>query len=256
MAQALEYDVRPFEAGSGWLVYEGPIDVALQILGPEDPECHEVGEIVLLFDRHDQLGNDALIESAAVAGIGHDVELFRELGGNASSRRSVAGLVVGVGAVDLHGRITGESRVSEAMVSSRAGETQLWVRRNDFAAADNGEVEAIIAERDRSLASLQSLDTAFDGSNDDDRAAEIAAIRAVYDAALRISEANVAELESTMQLDGGEHSALVGGWSSSQEDCANERLILYERAGSGVVEWWRLSDQDIGLQPRRTGRWE
>ena len=33
-------------------------------------------------------------------------------------------------------------------------------------------------------------------------------------------------------------------------------MILFERSSAGSVEWWRASNEDIGLLPWRTGRWE
>ena len=58
------------------------------------------------------------------------------------------------------------------------------------------------------------------------------------------------------RVTGGDRAALTGVWSASQSDCANERVILFERDGNGTVEWWRASHEDIGLLPWRTGRWE
>lgn len=65
-ANAADYEVRTFEGGPGWFVYDEAVDVALHVLHPAEPKCHEIGEIILLFKNRDQLRDDALIEAAAL----------------------------------------------------------------------------------------------------------------------------------------------------------------------------------------------
>ena len=79
-AQSTEYEVRTFEGGPAWFVYDETVDVALHVLHPNDPKCHEVGEIILLFESRDQLRDDALIETAALTGMNHYAELCRYAG--------------------------------------------------------------------------------------------------------------------------------------------------------------------------------
>jgi|GEM_PF-2019771 len=257
-AAAAEYEVRPFNGGSAWFVYDEPVDVALHVLNPGDPKCHEVGEIVLLFENRDQLRDDVLIETAALTGMTHYAELCRSLGANPSNQRKVAGIIVGDGATDAQGRVMGDARVLDAMVSSFTGAYQLRVRRNTVAAgggADDANA-AIIADRDERLAAAQAKREAADRARAKERAVEIAEIRATYSAALAESLAKAQPAGLIGRVTGGDRAALTGVWSASQSDCANERVILFERDGAGTVEWWRASHQHVGLLPWRTGRWE
>ena len=256
-AAAADYKVRTFDGGPAWFVYDEPVDVALHVLKPDNPKCHEVGEIVLLFESRDQLRDEALIETAALTGMNHYAELCRSLGANPSNQRKVAGIVVGDDAPDAQGRVMGDARVLDAMVSSPTGTYQLWVRRNTVAAEDGDDATtAITADRDALLAAAQAEREAADRARQEARAAEIAEIRATYDAALAESVAHAQPAGLIGRVTGGDRAALTGIWSASQAHCANERVILFERDGSGTVEWWRAANEDIGLLPWRTGRWE
>lgn len=256
-ATAAEYEVRAFDGGPAWFVYDEPVDVALYVLNPDDPKCHELGEIILLFENRDQLRNDPLIETAALTGMTHYAELCRSLGANPSNQRKVAGIIVGNGVPDAQGRVMGDARVLDAMVSSFTGAYQLRVRRNTVAAAGADEATAaIIADRDERLAAAQAERAAADRARAEERAAEIAEIRTTYDAALAESVAKAQPPGLIGRVTGGDRAALTGVWSASQADCANERVILFERDGAGTVEWWRASNEDVGLLPWRTGRWE
>lgn len=258
VATAAEYEVRAFEGGPAWFVYDEPVDVALHVLKPDNPKCHELGEIVLLFENRDQLRNDALIETAALTGMNHYAELCRSLGANPSNQRKVAGIIVGNGMPDAQGRVMGDARVLDAIVSSFTGAYQLRVRRNTVAAAGGADdaTAAIIAERDQRLATAQAKREAADRARADERAAEITETRATYNVALAESVAKAQPPGLIERVTGGDRAALTGVWSASQSDCANERVILFERDGVGTVEWWRASNEDVGLLPWRTGRWE
>lgn len=256
-AAASDYEVRTFDGGPAWFIYDEPVDVALHVLKPDDPKCHEIGEIVLLFESRDQLRNDALIETAAFTGMNHYAELCRSLGANPSNQRKVAGIVVGNGMPDAQGRVLGAARVLDAMVSSPTGTYQLWVRRNTVASGDSDDATAAItADRDARLTGTQTKRDAADQARKEALASEIAEIRATYDAALAESVANAQPPSLIGRVTGGDRTALTGVWSASQADCANERVILFERDGRGTVEWWRAANKDIGLLPWRTGQWK
>lgn len=151
----------------------------------------------------------------------------------------------------------GDARVLDAMVASFTGNYQVRVRRNAVAAEGRDDpAAAIIAERDRKLATQQAEREPTNQAREKERAADIAEIRATYDAALRESEANVRAPGLLGRLTGGNRAALTGIWSGSEAECASERLILFEHDGTGTVEWWRASDANIGLLPWRSGRWE
>ena len=256
-AAVSDYEVRTFDGGPAWFIYDEPVDVALHVLKPDDPKCHEIGEIILVFESRDQLRDDSLIETAALAGMNHYAELCRSLGANPSNQRKVAGIVGGDGVPDAQGRVLGAARILDAMVSSPTGTNQLWVRRNTVATEDGDDATAAItADRDARLAAAQAEREAADQARADERAAAIAEIRATYDAALAESVANAQPPGLIGRVTGGDRAALTGVWSASQADCANERVILFERDGSGTVEWWRAANKDIGLLPWRTGQWE
>ena len=256
-ATAADYEVRTFDGGPAWFVYDEPVDVALHVLKPDNPKCHELGEIVLLFESRDQLRDESLIETAALSGMNHYAELCRSLGANPSNQRKVAGIVVGNGMPDAQGRVMGDARVLDAMVSALAGEYQLRVRRNAAATGDGDDATAaIIEDRDQRLAAGQAEREASDRAREETRTAEIAEIRATYDAALAESAAHAQPPGLFGRVTSGDRAALTGVWSASQADCANERVILFERDGRGTVEWWRAANKDIGLLPWRTGQWE
>ena len=255
-ATAAEYEVRAFDGGPAWFVYDEPVDVALHVLRSDDPKCHEVGEIILLFESRDQLRDEALIETAALTGMNHYTELCRSLGANPSNQRKVAGIIAGDGAPDAQGRIMGDARVLDAMVSSFTGAYQLRVRRNTAAGGADDTAAAITADRDARLAAAQAEQEAADRARANERTAEITEIRATYNAALAESVAKAQPAGLIGRVTGGDRAALTGVWSASQADCANERVILFERDGAGTVEWWRASNEDVGLLPWRTSRWE
>ena len=248
-AQTSAYEVRQFDGGPAWFVFDETVDVALHILRPDDPKCHEIGEIILLFEDPEQLRDGELVESAALKGMTRYAELCQSLGANPSNQRKVAGLIVGAGAPDAQGRVMGDARVLDAAVSSFTGSYQLRVRRNAVTAG-NAAAAAIIEDRDQGLPREQAE------SEPNDRTAPIAQRRASYDAALRESEANARAPGLASRLTGGDRAALTGVWSGSKAECARERLILFELEGTGTVEWWRMSDETVGLLPWRTGRWE
>ncbi len=256
-AMAAYYEVRQFGGGPAWFVYDEPVDVALHVLKPGDPKCNEIGEIILLFENRDQLRDETLIEKAALAGMNRYAELCRSLGASPSNQRKVAGIITGMGNPDARGRVIGDARVLDAMVSSLTGTYRLTVRRNSVAAtgADNG-LAATLAERNRALAAQKAGRKATSQTRDKDRSADVAAIRATYDTVLAESMANAQKPGLLGRLTGGERAALNGVWSSSKPECSKERVILFERDGAGTVEWWRASSEEIGLLPWRTGRWE
>lgn len=237
-ALAADHEVRTFQGGPGWFVYDEPVDVALRILHPAEPKCHEVTEMILLFETPDQLRDEALIEKAALTGMNHYAELCRSLGVNPANQLKVSGIVVGAGEPNAQGFVMGDARILDGIVSSSTGKYQLRVSRN--AVADG------TAAATRNTAHKPA----------DDQAAQIAEIRTNYDAALKESEAKAGDPGLLGRLTGGKRAALTGVWSASQAECATERVILFENSGTGTVEWWRASDDKIGLLPWRTGQWE
>ena len=248
------YDVHSFEGGPAWFVYDEAVDVALHVLKPGDPKCHEIGEIILLFETRDQLRDDDLIEASELTGMNRYAELCRSLGGNPSNQRTVVGIVVGEGEPGSRGYIIGDSKVLDAMVSSLTGEYQLWVRRNAVAIAESRQ--AASPERDEQRVVLEAEQEAAKQAREQERAAEIAELRATYDAALSESIANAQPSGLVGRLTRGDRAALTGVWSGSQAECAKERVILFENDGTGTVEWWRASHEESGLLPWRTGQWE
>lgn len=237
-ALAADYEVRTFDGGPGWLIYDEPVDVALRILHPAEPKCHEVTEMILLFETPDQLRDDVLIEEAALTGMNHYAALCRSLGVNPANQIKVSGIVVGPSEANAQGFVMGDARVLDAMVGSSAGKHQLRVSLN--AVADG------TAKTTPNTAQKPT----------DNQAVRIAKIRMTYDAALKESEAKAGDPGLLGRLTGGKRAALTGVWSASQAECAKERVILFENSGTGTVEWWRASNEKVGLLPWRTGRWE
>lgn len=242
-AETSDYEVRRFDDGPGWLVFDEGIDVALQVLKPNNPRCHELGEIILLFERPNQLGDANLIETAALAGMERYSELCRAFGGTPSNQRRVSGMIVGAGEADARGRVMGDLKVLDGMVTSLTGSPDFRIRRI-----------ATISEGD---ATGQSTAAAHDARPaDSNRGAEIAEIRSTYGAALAESMAEAEPIGALTGVTGGTRASLTGAWSGSAADCATERLILFERSGTGTVQWWRAPSDDVGLLPWRSGGWQ
>ncbi|MEQ9245428.1 MAG: hypothetical protein RLO21_05505 [Nitratireductor sp.] len=194
--------------------------------------------MILLFETADQLRDDALIEEAALTGMNHYAALCRSLGVNPSNQLKVSGVVVGAGEANAQGYVMGDARVLDAMVGSSTGKYQLRVSRKTVA--------------DGTVATTPN--TAQKPA--DDQVARIAEIRTTYDVVLKESEAKAEGPGLLGRLAGGKRAALTGMWSASQAECAKERVILFENSGTGTVEWWRASNEKVGLLPWRTGRWE
>jgi hypothetical protein len=252
-ARASDYEVRTFEGGPGWFVYGEAVDVALHVLRPTEPKCHEIGEIILLFDSQAQLRDPALIETAALTGMARYAELCRALGAKPSNQRKVVGVIAGDGQPDTRGRFIGESRILDAFVSSLTGEPRVTVRRNAEAAGNRYRSKgATVTEADEKPAAGQATRNAAEQR----QAALISEIRATYDAALAESMAKAQPPGVVGRLAGGNRAALSGTWSGSQAECATERLVLFGTGRDRKVEWWRASNADVGLLPWRAGHWE
>jgi hypothetical protein len=252
-ARATDYEVRSFEGGPGWFVHDEVVDVALHVLRPSDPKCHEIGEIILLFDSRAQLRDQSLIETAALTGMARYADLCRSLGGKPSNQRKIVGVVAGEAEPSPRGRLIGEGRILDAFVSSVTGERRVTVRRNAAATKRNDrDALATVANGELKPASQQT--TRYTAP--ERRAAQVVDIRAIYDAAMAESVAKAQSPGLAGRLTGGAGAALTGAWSGSQAECATERVILFENDGAGTVEWWRGPGEDVGLLPWRTGDWE
>ncbi len=240
-AQTSDYEVRRFDDGPGWLVFDD--DIALQVLKPDNPQCHELGEIILLFETPDQLGDADLIETAALAGMERYGELCRAFGGTPSDQRRVSGMIVGAGEVDARGRVMGDVKVLDGMVTSLTGSPDFRIRR--------------IAAISEGVAGMPSAGTAGNaGSADSGRNAEIAEIHTTYRAALAESMGYAEPVGALGRVTGGDRASLAGVWSGSESECATERLILFEHDGTGTAQWWRAPSDNVGLLPWRSGTWE
>lgn len=242
-SQTSDYEVRRFDDGPGWLVFDDDTDIAFQVLDPDKLQCHEIGEIILLFETPDQLGDAGLIETAALSGMERYGELCRAFGGTPSNQRRVSGMIVGAGEADAHGRVMGDLKVLDGMVTSLTGSPDFRIRRI-----------ATISEGD---ATGQSTAAAHDAKPADSNCgAEIAEIRSTYGATLAESMAEAEPIGALAGVTGGTRASLTSAWSGSAADCATERLILFERNGTGTAQWWRASSDDVGLLPWRSGTWE
>ena len=242
-AQVSDYEIRRFDDGPGWLVFDEDVDIALQILDPDKPQCHEMGEIILLFETPDQLADAGLIETAALSGMERYGELCRAFGGTPSNQRRVSGMIVGAGEADARGRVMGYLKVLDGMVVSLTGSPDFRIRRIATISEDDANGQSTGAGRDAELAGT-------------DRVAEIAEIRSTYGAALAESMAEAEPVGALARVTGGARASLTGAWSGSRAECDTERLILLERDGAGTAEWWRESSDDVGLLPWRSGAWE
>lgn len=260
-AQEANYQVRSFSAGPAWFVYEGEIDAALYVPKPDAPKCHEIGEIILLFENRDQLLDEALINDAALAAMSHYAALCDSLGARGSNQRKVVGLVTNEGEPDEGGRVLGDLRVFEATVTTlgaTAGQYKVVVRRNVAVQSQQQTAQAAAhkAERDQQMAQLREEQTEAQARKDETRRAEIADVRATYDPALEQSLETAKPAGLVGRLVGGNRAALTGAWSGSAAQCEKELVILFELDGTGTVEWWRNDRDAYGLLPWRTGRWE
>lgn len=235
-------DIRQFDAGPGWLVYDELIDVALHVLNPTKPMCHEIGEIILLFETRDQLRDDKLIRQAALTGMNRYAELCRSLGVKPSHQRTVVGIIAGQAEPDNRGRVVGDGRSLEAVVSSLTGTYEVRVRHNVVADTNASAAKSIAAATKKAPVSGNTI--------------AVGEHRKKYDAMLEASSAKAPALGVIGGLISGNLAQLTGVWSGSPKDCAMERVIFFESNGIGTVEWWRSPNEKIGLLPWRTGKWE
>lgn len=240
-AQSSEYDLRHFDDGPGWFVFDEGIDIALQVLNPDRPQCHEIGEIILLLATPAQLADATLIEATALTGMERYGELCRAFGGNPSNQRRVSGILIGVGEADTRGRIMGDAKVLDGMVTSLTGSPEFRIRRIAAVSDEDANGEPTASAGDQ-------------GQPGRDQA--IAEIRATYSVALAESMAQAEPVGALARVTGGPRASLAGAWSGSASECATKRLILFEHNGTGAAQWWRASTDDIGLLPWRSGAWE
>ncbi len=234
--------IRAFDAGPGWFIYDEPVDVALHVLNPAKPRCHEIGEVILLFETRDQLRDDKLIRQTALTGMNRYAELCQSLGAKPSRQQTIVGFLSGHAQTDGRGRIIGNSRLLEAMVSSLIGKYEVRIRHNAIAETKSIAMTSVTAA---------SKNTPANGN-----APAIGEHRKKYDAMLEASSAKAPAPGIVEGLTGGDRAKLTGVWSASPSDCVKERVILFEKNGVGLVEWWRAPNEKIGLLPWRTGKWE
>lgn len=127
------YHVRSFSAGPAWFVYDGTVEMALYVPKPQAPKCHEVGEIILIFENRDQLLDQALINDAALAAMNHYTALCESLGARGSKQRNVVGVVADGPPPSEQGRYAVADQVLSAYVTSLGrtdGGYNVVVRRN------------------------------------------------------------------------------------------------------------------------------
>lgn len=232
-AQTSDYEVRRFDDGPGWLVFDEDVDIAFHVLDPDNPQCHEISEAVLLLDTPAALGDAERIEAAALAAMSRYAALCEMLGGTPASYLRVSGLIVGVGEPDTRGRVLGAAKVVDARVSSMSGDYQVNLR---------------------CIAKVDELPTAAERTSDENAGQPESAPD--FAAALQDSMANAAPVGRIGRLTGGDRASLTGAWSGSRAECDTERLILFERSDAGTAEWWRGSNDDVGMLPWRSGVWE
>lgn len=134
----------------------------------------------------------------------------------------------------------GDEKVLNALVSSLTEQPQVRVKRIASVSGNNGNLKPAASEGDPAQAE-QRRDSA------------LTEVRATYGAALAESMVGYAEPAGALsRVTGGDRAYLVSTWSGSE----SERLILFERNGTGTAQWWRASGEDIGLLPWRSGTWE
>lgn len=242
-AQTADYELRRFDGGPGWLVFGENINVALHVLNPDDPKCHEIGEIIILFETPEQLGDADIIKAAALAGNEHYRAQCSAFGGTPSKQRRVSGFIVGVGEPDKLGRLLGDAKVLDGMLTSFTGTPEFRIR-----------YIASVAEQTVDQTSTPAADKSERMSQS--KTSPTSELRRTYDAALAESMANAEPVGTLARITGGACASLTGAWSGSQAECSTERVILFERSGAGTAEWWRASNEDVGLLPWRSGKWE
>ena len=235
-------NIRKFESGAGWLVYDEAVNVALHVMNPSKPKCHEVGEIILLFETRDQLRDDKLIEKAALTGMNHYAEFCRSHGAKPSRQQTVVGIIAGAAEPNKRGRVIGDGRLFEAMVSSLTGNYEVRIRRNAVAEGNSSAVTSIAAAAKKAPASGNAV--------------AIGDHRAKYDTMFKASSDNAPASGVIGGLTGGNRAKLTGVWSGSPKDCTKERIVLFVKNDAGIIEWWRAPNEKIGLLPWRTGNWE
>lgn len=230
-AQPTDYDIQRFAGGPGWLIFDEDVDVAIHAIRPDQPQCHELGEIVLLFDHADQLDDRDLIEASALKGLNRYLDLCGILGGTPSNSVRVAGVIRGVGEPDARGHVLGKAKVLDAAYSRLTGEYALTIRRVEVAGDDHQTPKGADA-------------------------ADADQVPRTYTTALAASMAHAEPISGLGRLAGGQRASLTGAWAGSASECATERLILFEHDGAGTAEWWRQTNTDAGLLPWRSGAWE
>jgi len=256
------YQVRSFSAGPAWFVYEGEIDAALYVPKPNALKCHEIGEIILLFENREQLLNEALINDAALAAMSHYTALCASLGARGSNQRNVIGVMADGPPPSEQGRYPVADQILSAYVTSlgrRDGGYSVVVRRNTVLrdqqrTADRGE---LIKQRKDQQDRLWNGDS--ESSNEPQAStseSNLEDMRMDYQTRLALSTASAQPVGLVQEVLGGRQVKLTGIWSGSQAECGKERLILFQNGDRGTAEWWRLASERIGLLPSRSGTWE
>lgn len=256
------YQVRSFSAGPAWFVYEGKIDAALYVPKPDAPKCHEIGEIILLFENREQLLDEALVNDAALAAMSHYTALCVSLGARGSNQRNVIGVVADGPPPSEQGRYPVADQILSAYVTSLGrtdGSYNLVVRRNIVLRDQQrtADREELINQRKNQQGQLwnsgseRGADPEADpsGSNLDDA-------RTAYQTHLALSTDSAQPVGLVQKVLGGREVELTGIWSGSQAECGKEKLILFQNGDRGTAEWWRLASERVGLLPLRSGTWE
>lgn len=261
-AENAGYQVHSFSAGPAWFVYEGEIDAALYVPKPDAPKCHEIGEIILLFEHRDQLLDETLINDAALAAMNHYTALCASLGARGSNQRNVIGVVAYGPPPSEQGRYAVADQLLSAYVTSLGrtdGGYNVVVRRNHVLRDQQGTAdrEELIKQR------KEQQDQLWNGGSErgadpkaDSSGSDFEDTRMEYQTHLASSTESAQPVGLVGELLGGRDTQLTGVWSGSQAECGQEKLILFQNGDRAAAEWWRLASERIGLLPLRSGTWE
>lgn len=250
-ASAADYEVRTFKQ-SQWFVYQDNMKTGLYINGTVDPQCYQIGDILIFLDNKEQSLDTELLQNAARQGLANYQAYCAAKNQQGSKIKNVVAFVDDGRSIDNSGRVRGDDILISGKIVTAGDpfEGILKIYRNNVlkVQSDNdGQVKPEFDIRNKIVEETKLI-----------VAKKVASVNAIRDHfAQQFIQSKISSKPAGFLsgLFSDTSKKLLGTWSSNMAQCNKEVLVLMDENGKGKVEWWR-EFKGYGLLPLRSGSWK
>ena len=243
---AAEYEIQRLNQGQ-LFIYDDEVKTALLVNSMSEPQCYQIGDIIILLSDSSQASDLELLQKTARAGFANYLAYCADKSQQGSKVRNVVALVVD-GSIPndfniathsnilMFGRITTTGLPSDGVLEILSNKTIITKNKNSAGAKIQNKFNE---EHKLKLANKKM---------------EVDTIRARF--ALKYEQSRISS-KPTSFLGGifsSDSTKLSGAWSTSKSQCDHDVLILKDNDGFNIIEWWR-DTRNYGLLPWRSGSW-